>query len=104
MKIGAIEKWLDALKYYQASDKERNKITASYNRHFKKLADEGYKKRESDDLKTRLVGIRICRRLWNESAEYDKMIGRVAFLEFWDEARKEWMKGIKKIKEEEKKP
>ena len=104
MKIGMIEKWIDALKYYQASDKERRKITASYNKRFKKLADEGYEKRESDDFKTRLVGIRMCNRLWSETADYDKMISRVAFIEFFDEARKEMMKGIDKIKKEEKKP
>ena len=104
IKIGLVEKWLDALKYYQASDKERHRITESYNKRFRSLADEGYEKRESDDFKTRLVGIRTCNRLWSETADYDKMISRVAFIEFWDEARKELMKGVKKIKDEEKKP
>ena len=104
MKIKFIDNWLDAWKYYLASDKERHKITASYNKRFRKLADEGYEKRESDDLKTRLVGIRTCQRLWSETAEYDKMISRVAFIEFFDEARQELMKGIEKIKKEEKKP
>lgn len=102
-KFKFVEGWIESLHYYQASDDDRHKITASYNKRFRKLSDEGYAKRESDDFKTRLVGIRQLNRLWKETAEYDKLISRVAFIEFWDEARKELMKSIKEKETNEKK-
>lgn len=97
-KFKFVEGWIEAFRYYQASDDERHKITESYNKRFRKLSDEGYAKRESDDFKTRLVGIRQLNRLWKETAEYDKMISRVACIDFWDEGRKELMKSIKEKK------
>lgn len=99
-----IEGWIEAFRYYQESDKGRNRITAKYNKRFKELADDGYTKRESDDFETRLVGIRTCIDLWEETAEYDRLITRVAKIEFWDEARKELLKQFKQKDEKTKEP
>lgn len=97
-----IEGWIEAFRYYKESDRGRNRITAMYNKRFKELAEEGYTKRESDDFETRLVGIRTCIDLWEETAEYDRLITRVAKIEFWDETRKELMKSIKETNEKKK--
>ncbi len=97
-----IEGWAEAFRYYKESDKGRHKITAKYNKRFDKLANEGYAKRESDDFTTKLEGIRTCIDLWEETAEYDRLISRVAKIEFWDEARKELLKQFEKMDEETK--
>lgn len=98
-----INGWKEAIRYYLESDKGRRKITKGYNKRFDKLANEGYAKRESDDFTTKLEGIRTCIDLWEETAEYDRMISRVAKIEFWDEARKELLKKFEKMDEETKK-
>ena len=97
-----IEGWLTAFRYYKESDKGRRKITRQFNKRCEKLSEEGYTKRESDDFTTKLEGIRTCIDLWEETAEYDKMISRVAKIEFWDEARKEWMKKLGEVDKETK--
>ena len=98
-----IEGWIEAFHYYKESDRGRNRITAKYNKRFKELSEEGYTKRESDDFETRLVGIRTCIDLWEETAQYDKLISRVVKIEFWDETRKELLKQFEKMDEETKK-